>query len=253
MLMASLCCTAPSGREQFLDNPVIAHRGAYKAGNLPENSMAALQRAIELGCAASEFDVWMTADGVLVVNHDPDFYGLPIEDSSYQDLLQKKHPNGEPIPTAEDYLKEGMKQRKTRLVFELKPSKKSKEHGLKAAEESVALVHRLKAQDWVDYISFDHDLCKRIMELDPKANVAYLNGDLTPQELNRDGFFGLDYQLKVVKARPEWINEAHEMGLTVNVWTVNGRQDMNWLLDQKVDFITTNEPELLFEVISARE
>jgi glycerophosphoryl diester phosphodiesterase len=35
----------------------------------------------------------------------------------------------------------------------------------------------------------------------------------------------------------------------LNVWTVNNKEDMQWLIDNKFDYITTNEPELLFEVI----
>ncbi|MBC9794854.1 glycerophosphodiester phosphodiesterase [Sinomicrobium sp. FJxs] len=234
----------------FIKNKVIAHRGAFKNTGSPENSLASLNHAIEMGCEGSEFDVWMTADSVLVVNHDADFMGMFIEDTTYKELLQKKYPNGENIPTAEAYIKEGIKQNHTKLIFEIKPSKKSKEHGLKLAEKSVALVHQLNAQNWVDYISFDYDICKKVMELDPKANVAYLNGDLSPAELKKDGFFGLDYSLKVIKKHPEWIKQARENGLTVNVWTVNKKEDMEWLLDEGADFITTNEPEQLLKIIS---
>ena len=232
----------------FNRNKVIAHRGAFKKAGHPENSLASLNQAIALGCEGSEFDVWMTKDGVLVVNHDADFMGMQIEESTYQELLQKQHANGEKIPTAEAYIKEGMKQQHTKLIFEIKPSK-DKARGQELAAKSVALVHKLKAQKWIDYISFDYDICKKVMALDPQANVAYLNGNLPPAELKKDGFFGLDYSLKVMKKHPEWIQQAKEEGLTVNVWTVNKQEDMKWLLEQDVDFITTNEPELLFDIL----
>ena len=48
----------------------IAHRGAHDAEH-PENSLAAIERAIELGAAAVEFDVWSLGAGRLVVAHDP--------------------------------------------------------------------------------------------------------------------------------------------------------------------------------------
>ena len=54
---------------------IIAHRGAWKEFNLPENSIASLEKAIELKCEGAEFDVRRTLDGVLVVNHDPLYYG----------------------------------------------------------------------------------------------------------------------------------------------------------------------------------
>src|SRR5690606_8689454 len=117
----------------------------------------------------------------------------------------------EKIPTAEAYIKEGMKQQHTKLIFEIKPSK-DKARGQELAAKSVALVHKLKAQKWIDYISFDYDICKKVMALDPQANVAYLNGNLPLAELKKDGFFGLDYSLKVMKKHPEWIQQAKEEG-----------------------------------------
>jgi glycerophosphoryl diester phosphodiesterase len=48
--------------------PVIGHRGA--AGRAPENTLAGLRRAKELGCAWVEFDVRLTADGAAVLCHD---------------------------------------------------------------------------------------------------------------------------------------------------------------------------------------
>lgn len=233
-------------------NPVIAHRGAWKKNNLPENSIASLKEAVRLGCFGSEFDVHMTADSILVVNHDAEFLGLPIAKLSYQELLAKKHSNGESIPTLEAYLKEGMKQKRTRLILELKPSKISQERDLQMTTKAVAMVKNLKAETWVDYISFSYEILKHVKVLQPKANVAYLNGDASLEKLKADGFYGADYHLAVYK-KGEWFQKARELGLTLNVWTVNTADDMNWFLDNKVDFITTNEPELLFEVIKSRK
>jgi glycerophosphoryl diester phosphodiesterase len=49
--------------------PVIGHRGA--AAHAPENTLASLRMAKQLGCAWVEFDVRLTADGALVLCHDP--------------------------------------------------------------------------------------------------------------------------------------------------------------------------------------
>jgi glycerophosphoryl diester phosphodiesterase len=56
--------------------------------------------------------------------------------------------------------------------------------------------------------------------------------------------------LGVVKDKhPEWIGEAHDLGMKVNCWTVNNVADMVWLVENKVDFITTNEPEALLKLL----
>lgn len=226
---------------------VIAHRGAWKAKSLPQNSLASLNTAIALGCHGSEFDVHLTKDSVLVVNHDADFYGLVIAEATYRELLEKQHPNGERIPTAEAYLKEGMKQTNTKLVFELKTSSKGKERTLASAKKAVELVKYLNAQSYVEYICFDFDAGKLIKTLDPDAEVAYLNGDKTPEEAKAAGYTGLDYHYLVYQKHPTWIQEAKALGLTLNSWTVNSTAEMETLRRQEVDFITTDEPELLLQ------
>lgn len=247
MILFSHCATG-----QFHKNPVIAHRGAWKTDKIPQNSIAALNRAGELKCFGSEFDVHLTKDDILVVTHDHDFYGIDIESSTYQELLKKKHPNGESIPTAKEYLLAGKNHRKTKLIFELKASKVSKSRTLKAAEIAVNLVKELGLQKQVEYISFDYDALKKIVELDPKAKVAYLTGHVSPADARNDGLSGLDYHISFYKKYTNLIDESRDVGLTTNVWTVNLKEDMIWFLDKKIDYITTDEPELLFQVIKSK-
>jgi glycerophosphoryl diester phosphodiesterase len=236
-------------KDDFIRNKVIAHRGAWKNTGAPENSIDALNHAVRLGCEGSEFDVHMSADSLPVVNHDPLIQGVSIAKSNADQLLQIKLANGETLPTLEDYLKTGMKQNKTKLILELKPSEIGKEHSIALTRKAVALVESLHGQAWVDYISFDYDVCKEVMKIAPYAKVAYLKGDKSPDELAADKFFGLDYNFSVLQKNPDWIKEAKSRNLTVNVWTVNDRPLLEDLLKQNVDFITTNEPELLLTMV----
>lgn len=253
LLFFSFTVLSTFGQSSFHQNKVIAHRGAWKANSFPQNSLASLKEAVKLGCEGSEFDVWMTADDVLVVNHDGDFMGMEIEHSTYAQLLSQKLPNGEKIPTLEEYLKAGMKQRKTKLILEFKPSKISVERSEKVGELAVKTVQKLKAQKWVEYITFSFEGGKKAIATDPKAKVAYLNGEKSPAELKEAGFYGFDYNLRILKQKPEWIQEAKALGLTTNSWTVNTAEDMIWLLDQGIDLITTDEPELLFRILKDKE
>ena len=79
----------PMATIKFAENKVVAHRGAWKTNNLPENSIAALRHAIELKCTGSEFDVRMTSDDVLIVTHDKDYNSLLIEENTYAELSKK--------------------------------------------------------------------------------------------------------------------------------------------------------------------
>lgn len=111
------------------------------------------------------------------------------------------------------------------------------------------MVKSMKMEGQVEYIAFSNLVGTEIIRLDPNAKVAYLNGDKTPAELKELGYTGLDYHQKVLKNNKSWIREAHDLDLTVNVWTVNKADDLQYFIDEAADFITTNEPELLLDLL----
>ena len=229
-------------------NKVIAHRGAWKNTGATENSIGALEHAIKLKCYGSEFDVHMSADSVLFVNHDHMIQGLDIEKTNAAQLSEIKLGNGESLPTLDAFLRAGAKQKKTRLILEIKTSRISKERSLALTTKCVEMVKNLKVKKITSYIAFDYDVCLKVKQLDPKAHVQYLNGDKTPAEIKTAGLDGIDYNLAVFKKNESYIKEAKDKGLVTNVWTVNSKADMKWFLDNKVDYITTNEPEALLEL-----
>jgi len=234
-------------------NPVIAHRGAWKTNNLPQNSIAALRQAISLGCAGSEFDIRITLDDSLVIVHDPTHAGLIIEKTLYQDLLPHKLSNGETIPTLREYLQAGLANNSTtKLVLEIKPTSPSRERGLVVANQTVALVNRMNAQDQVVYISFDYQILLQVLRQAPQAKVYYLEGNRSPQELVADGITGLNYHFSVFQKKPEWISQAKQYGIELLSWTVNDPMIMETMLQNKFEFITTDEPERLLDLIQSK-
>ena len=220
---------------------VIAHRGYWDCEGSAQNSIAALQKAQKLRIYGSEFDVWMTSDGILVINHDATIEGLNIEETPYAQLKDMQLKNGEKLPLLEDYLRQGKKDKKTKLVLEIKPhSTKEKEDRATAA--IVKMVEKAGVKKQTEYISFSLNICKELLRHDPKAVVAYLNGDMTPQELKTLKISGIDYNLKVLQKNKNWIEEAHQLKMSVNVWTVNDEADMQEMIAAGVDYITTDKP-----------
>ena len=250
-IQPSMAQTGSSANPQdnFAKNGVIAHRGAWKKDNLPQNSVASLQNAIRLGVAGSEFDVQLTADEILVVNHDPDYEGMPVEKSDYSNLSKHLLKNGELLPTLESYLKTGISQQKTRLILELKPSRISRERSLLLAQKAVEKVNQLNAREWIIYISFDYDILKKILQLDHSAKTMYLGGNVSPTQLKADGIYGADYQFRVYEKDDQWIKKAHEAGIETNIWTVNDSLLMDYFLARNIDYITTDEPELMLSKV----
>lgn len=228
---------------------VIAHRGAWKSHQYPENSIASLKEAISQNYAGSEFDIRMTMDDSLIINHDPSYHNLEIEKNTFNYLNQFKLANGEQLPTLRSFLLFGKKNTtSTKLILEIKPSEISKERGIQIARKVVALVHLLKCENIVEYISFDYEVLKEIAKLDKNAITYYLSGNKSPLELKKDEIKGADYHYEAYNYHPNWINEAKKNKILLNVWTVNQPKEMEWLIANDFNYITTNEPELLIEM-----
>jgi glycerophosphoryl diester phosphodiesterase len=220
---------------------VIAHRGYWDTAGSAQNSVTAFRKAQELDIYGSEFDVWITTDGVVVLNHDPTINGIRIDAVSYSVLKDITLSNGEKLPTLEDYLEQGKKDPSTKLILEIKThSSTEKNNTVTAAVVNKVREAGMTAQ--TEYIAFDFNICKKVIELQPGATVAYLNGDKTPQELKNAGINGIDYTQSVLTARPEWITQAHQLGMTVNIWTVNSESDLVKAINLGVDYITTDNP-----------
>ncbi len=235
---------------------VIAHRGAWKEFDLPENSRASFHKALEIGCQGTELDVWLSADGVLVINHDPDHQGLSIEKTNYKDLKKVKLKNGEVMPTLAYFLKKITKQQNTTLIIDVKNSKISAEKTKELAQRCVEEVKKYKAQGSVQYLFGDYEAAKHTIAMDPEAKVSLLGWkticaaelNLTAEQVRNKGVYGLDLNLMAYKERKDYIKEAKHNGLKLNAWTVNEETDMKWFIKNGFNYITTDHPRQLLSI-----
>lgn len=225
-------------------NIVIAHRGYWNTPGAFENSIKALENSMNFGIYGSELDINFTSDDSIVVVHGakhPVVKTMEIQKTPYAKVRKTLLGNGEEVPTLREYLLAGMNDPTTKYIVEIKKHP-TPEREREIVTKTMALVEELGLKKRVEYISFSWNICEAIREADRKAVVYYLNGEKTPAELKAAGMNGLDYSLKVIRKHPEWVKEAHDLGLKVNVWTVNDEADMQYLLDLGVDYITTNNP-----------
>ena len=222
---------------------IIAHRGAWKEFNLPENSIASLEKAIELKCEGAEFDVRRTLDGVLVVNHDPVYYGDTIQTNTYAFLNRNKLSNGESLPTLEEYFLKGTQDKhKTILICEIKAAIKDKEQDYLSTIETLALAKKLKIEKRIVYISFSKDILSWIKEKQPTATVLYLESDLSIDAVVQNKFDGINLHYTSFKNNSQLSATAKNAGLKIGSWTVNELSDLAILQAQGVEWITTNQP-----------
>ncbi len=257
MMIPSLASAQPKG-PKFDKNKIqiVAHRGYWncEAGGMSKNSVAALKAAQDMGCWGSEFDVNMTRDGVLLVWHDNNVNGKKIEEHNYATFKDVRLANGEPIPTIDDYLTQAKAKPDCVLVYELKGHSNAQiedrfvDMTIKKLKE-----HNLYNPKKVMFISFSFHMCLRLSQLCPEFTVQYLGSDRSPVELDRYGINGIDFHQGVFKKHPEYVNDARTLGMSINVWTVNKQEDIDYVLDNhNVQFITTDYPELTRERIKAK-
>ncbi|MDY4787557.1 MAG: glycerophosphodiester phosphodiesterase family protein [Bacteroidaceae bacterium] len=232
---------------------IVAHRGYWRTDGSAQNSITSLQKAAAVGCYGSEFDVWLTADGVPVVFHDATIDGIRIEDTTFATLMNHRLQNGEFIPTLQQYLTEGSKIEGCQLILEIKPHR-NEVRDKRIADMCVELVRSLGLEKKTEYISFSKVVCQRLHEISPESKVAYLNGELAPAQIKEMGLTGIDYNEKVFVKHPEWLQEAKQLGVEVNVWTVDGEENLRHHVNlEGVDLITTNDPEILKGILAEQE
>ena len=221
---------------------VIGHRGAM--GHVTENTLASVQKALDLGVDAIEIDVFKIKGGKIVVFHDQTLERLsdasgPIEDYSWAALEQVELKGGHKIPVLEEVL--DLTDRKVRLNIELK--------GAGTAADVDRIIQRyIGEKGWAmdDFIvsSFKWDELTALRQRNPQVPIAVLTGGdpkaaiPTARELNAEAINPNFKQLT-----QENTNAMHEAGLKVYVWTVNEPEDILQMKQYGVDGIITDFPE----------
>ena len=239
---------------------IVAHRGFWKskAGGMSENSIASLKAAQDNGFWGSECDIHITADDVVLVNHNDDIEGKLIETHNYADFEQDLLPNGEKRPTLDEYLDQAAKSTTTKLVIEFKKHKVQDREDRMVEKTIEALkAHGLYDPERVLFISFSRHICDLIAEGHPQFINQFLSANVvkneSPVHYAKRGINGIDYYYVMFNANPKWISQAHELGMSVNAWTVNEEKDMLKMIELGIDAITTNYPLVTRELLGDKE
>jgi glycerophosphoryl diester phosphodiesterase len=221
---------------------VFAHRGVHH--NLQENTLGAFRAAIDLGVDGVELDVRRTSDGALVVHHDPTIAGRPIAALGADDL-----------PGYVPRLDEAMTVLRGLTVnVEIKNSRDPSEP---TYDESGVLVRStlqcLGDASWMDAViisCFDRATCELVRSLEATVKVAWLvyEGSLGESlHVARDlGFDAVNPHFSMVTRENRAL--ARELGLSVNVWTVNEANDLTSMADLDVASVITDEPDLALDL-----
>lgn len=229
----------------------IAHRGA--SGFAPENTLAAFQRAVDLGADFIEFDVHCTKDGHCVVLHDRKVSRTTngrgnVDDYTLEELRRLDAGGwfspefaGEKIPLLEEVF-EIADGGKIGVNVELK-----KGHNLYPGieEKLLSLIEKYDRVSPVIISSMHHAYLKKIRKLNPYVAISKV---LVPVIFLPWENFPRDCEC----IQPHWsmmssllVRAAHRQHLKVHTWCVNNIGLMNFMIGIGVDGIMTNFPDRL--------
>lgn len=224
---------------------VFAHRGAHLHER--ENTLAAFREAIGLGVAGVELDLRRTRDGALVIHHDPFIDGKAIGFLDARDL-----------PSFVPSLKETMEVlRGTTVNIEIKNSKGPKEptydESGSIVREVLDFLHEGDLAPSVIISCFDLTTCAQARSYDLEMRVAWLvRAGPLPAALTEAHVLGLNAvnpHFTLVTSKTQ--DAANELGLEVNVWTVNTPEDIRAMVALGVASIITDQPALAMELVAA--
>ena len=228
---------------------IIAHRGAWKEFHFPENSLASLKKAIEIGCYGSEFDVQKTKDNQLIVFHDSYINNQPIEYLNYQDLKEILLSNGECIPTLDDFFLIAKNQLVTKLILEIKSSVFSLNETIKTVELVIEKINEFKLfPNQVEFILFSWEASIHLKKKLNNFNVYYLEGNKSVNDIIEVGLNGIDYHYSIYQSNNNIIEECKINKLFTNSWTVNKIEIANNFIKRGIDFITTDFPNEFLQI-----
>jgi len=254
VLLAALFINSLLDRVQLDDRTeVMAHRGA--SGMAPENTMAAIQGAIDAGADWVEIDVQETADGAIVVIHDSDLKkiggkAMKVADSTLAELQSVDigswfgpEFSDQRIPT----LKQVLERCKGRIGVNIELKYYGKERRL---EESVAgIVEALAMQDQVLVMSLNYPGIKKMRKLQPGWRLGLLS------TVAMGNVVALDVDFLALNAKSTTrakVRNIQDRDKQVLVWTVNDAMGMSIMFGRGVDAIITDEPALAISVLEQR-
>jgi glycerophosphoryl diester phosphodiesterase len=251
---------APVARPQ-----VAAHRGG--ALLWPENSLTAFRGALALGVDSLETDVHLTADGEVLVLHDPTLdrtttgsgrvRAARLADLSALRLRDRQGAvTADAVPTLGQLL-DLLAPSPAQLLLEIKVDADRRRYP-EIEEKVLALVNARGLAARTAIMGFEAETIRRTRALQPSIRTVFLVGK---GRVDREGVpareavrwarelgatqLGIDH--RVLDAGV--VEAARAARLEVGAWTVNEERDIKTVIDAGVDLVTSDRPDLALRLL----
>lgn len=231
---------------------VLAHRGACKRAR--ENTLEAFRIAADLGADGVELDARRTADGVLVVSHDPVVEGFGL-------LIEHRFATvraGAPwVPTLEETFDalSGFAGFVINVEIKCFPTEPDADPERVVVRGVVDLVARRNGYEHVIVSSFELDAVDIVRTLDQRVVTAWLTSGLAPATTlpiaaqRGHAWLHPDRTTMIGADAGTTVTDAAARGVRLDVWTVDAPDEIAALAEAGVDAIITNVPEIARSVL----
>lgn len=232
---------------------VIAHRG--DPTHAPENTLSSLRKALELHAEYAEIDLQETSDGAILVLHDNDLMRVAREPRGLWQMTFDEARKlevgawfapefkGEQLPTLDEVI--DLTDGRMRMIFELKYNG----HDQRLPERVVEIIQRRNFQNQCIISSLNYKGLQRVKELDPTIQTVFImfGGIGNLASLKSDGI-----GMTAMFLKSDLVKKCHENEKQVFVWTVNDPAKWEKFIEMDVDFIYTDKPGDLIELLKRR-
>ena len=237
--------------ELLITTEITAHRGSSRTA--PENTIPAIEAAIEELADSAEIDVQMTADGVIVLGHDASLKRVAgvnrsIASMTFDELEQldvgswfSSVYTGTRVPALSEVLE--LCDQKIGLNIEIKYVGKNSELPEKTAE----MIKEYGMENQCVITSTNLSYLKRVKEVLPEIRTGYIISAAYGNFYSSDDVDFISLRSGFVTS--DLMRNAHEQGKAVYAWTVNTKNEMERLTLLGVDGIITDRPVLAREIV----
>ena len=233
---------------------ITAHRGFSKAA--PENTMYAFEAALDSGADYIELDVQLTKDAQLVVFHDKTIERTTngkgkISDYTYDELRQlsagswfgktDEFADAE-IPLFSDVLEQFGDD--INFNIEIKDIGNVK----LAAEKTAELIEEYGITNSCYVTSFSYNALKYVKKYNPKIKTGIIANVATTIAFTKLKYIDA-LSMNYLFVNHTVVNNAHQNGKRIFVWTVDTKSDIEKMIALGVDNIITNRPDRTAEIV----
>ena len=237
---------------------VAAHRGG--AALWPENSLHAFRNALALGADLVETDVHLSADGEVMVLHDPTLERTTSGRGAVRDLTREaiakvrlKGSDGtlseETVPTLAALL-DLIQPSPASLLLEIKTDVAKRRYP-DIEEKALALVKARQLLSRVRVMAFEEETIRCVRQLEPAVRTVLLVGRRTAygertadivSRVSAVGAHDLGVDHRVLDADLAAAVRANGLGLAA--WTVDDERDIRRVIELGVDIVISDRPDL---------